>query len=165
LPATLRRGEAKTIWLDLSSSFLPQPRLPVGKDGIVWVPAFTDFKLHDITSGPSDPAVEPLDMNYATWSVNLAKGNSLFLTKRLWGCASAPAHFHHGLFTTLRASVQAHAGEALEVRQRFDHLPPEDQDAVIEFLKTLQVLPPGTPSLVVDEQFRPRVWPPAGTSK
>ncbi len=161
-PATLRRGEAKTIWLDLSSSLLPQPRLPVGKDAMVWVPAFTDFKLHDITSGPSDAAVEPLDMNYGTWSVNLATGNSRFLTKRLWGCASAATHFHHGLFTTLRAAVESHAGEALEVRQRFDHLPPGEQDAIIEFLKTLQVLPPGTHSLVVDEQYRPRVWPPAG---
>jgi hypothetical protein len=161
----LRRGEAKTVWLDLAGSFLPQPRLPVGKDGIVWVPAFTDFKLHDITSGPADPAVEPLDMNYATWSVNLTKGNSLFLTKRLWGCASAPTHFHNGLLTTLRAAVKSHSGEALEVRQRFDRLPAEEQDAIIEFLKTLQVLPPGTRSLIVDEQYQPRAWPPRGTPK
>ena len=163
--ATLRRGEAKTVWLDLTSSFLPQPRLPVGKDGIVWVPAFTDFKLHDITDGPNETGVEPLDMNYNTWSVNFAQGNSRFLTKRLWGCASAPGHFHHGLFTTLRAAVEAHAGEALDARQRFDRLPPEERNAVIEFLKTLQVLPPETRSLIVDEQFRPRVWPPTAAAK
>jgi hypothetical protein len=30
--------------------------------------------------------------------------------------------------------------------------------AVIEFLKSLQVLPPGTPTLVVDERGRPRWW-------
>jgi hypothetical protein len=31
---------------------------------------------------------------------------------------------------------------------------------VIEFLKSLQMLPPGTRDLVVDEQHRPRKWPP-----
>ena len=32
-------------------------------DGVVNVPAYTDFKLRDITSGPGDPNREPLDMN------------------------------------------------------------------------------------------------------
>jgi mono/diheme cytochrome c family protein len=157
----LRRGEAGMLRMDLTDALLPKPRLPVDNDGVVWVPAYTDFKLHDITSGPADYNAEPLDMNYGTWSVNLAKGNRKFLTKRLWGCANAPTHFHHGLFTTLRASVKAHSGEALDTRQRFDRLPPGEQDAVIEFLKTLQTLPPGTQNLVVDEQFNPRSWPPA----
>jgi hypothetical protein len=35
-----------------------------------------------------------------------------------------------------------------------------DQDSLIEFLKTLQVLPPGTLNLVVDEKFQPKKWPP-----
>jgi len=30
-----------------------------------------------------------------------------------------------------------------------------------QFLKSLQVLPPGTKSLVVDETYQPRPWPPA----
>ncbi len=157
----LRRGEAKGFRMDLSDAALPKPRLPLGRDGVVWVPAYTDFKLHDITDGPSDTGAEPLDMNYATWSVNLAKGNRKFLTKRLWACGNAPAHFHHGLFTTLRASVKAHSGEALDARQRFERLPPGEQDAIIEFLKTLQALPPGTPTTMVDDQLRPRAWPPA----
>ena len=161
----LRRGEARTIRMGLNDPVLPQPRLPVTKDGLVWVPAYTDFKLHDITAGPSDFGAEPLDMNYATWSVNLAKGNRRFLTKRLWACANAPSHFHHGLFTTLRASVQAHAGEALDARQRFERLPPGEQDALIEFLKTLQALPPGTSNLIVDDQFHPHPWPPAKAPK
>ena len=42
---------------------------------------------------------------------------------------------------------------------RFKALAAHDQDCLIEFLKTLQVLPPGTESLVVDEKFRPRSWP------
>ena len=38
--------------------------------------------------------------------------------------------------------------------------PKYDQDSLIEFLKTLQVLPPGTKDLIVDENFKARPWPP-----
>jgi len=44
-----------------------------------------------------------------------------------------------------------HNGEATASRQAFQALTPSQQDDVIEFLKSLQVLPPGT-CLVVDER-------------
>ena len=89
-------------------------------------------------------------------------GNRKFLTRRLWGAANQPPYFHHGLFTTLREAVLAHAGEAIEQRRAFERLTSLEQDAVIEFFNTLQV-PPGTKSLVVDEHFQSKVWPPAET--
>jgi hypothetical protein len=64
------------------------------------------------------------------------------------------------MFTTLRQSVKAHDGEAKASRLAFESLSPYGQDAVIEFLKTLQVLPPGTRSLIVDERGRAKHWPP-----
>lgn len=60
----------------------------------------------------------------------------------------------------MRRSVLAHAGEALDSRKAFQGLPAGYQDALIEFLKTLQVLPPGTKDLIVDENFQAREWPP-----
>jgi hypothetical protein len=30
-------------------------------NGVIQVPAYTDFKLHDICSGPNDPNVEAID--------------------------------------------------------------------------------------------------------
>ena len=69
-------------------------------------------------------------MNFGQWSPKFAAGNRKFLTKRLWGAANEPPYYHHGRFT------------------------------VIEFLKTLQVLPPGTKDLVVDENYKAREWPP-----
>ena len=54
----------------------------------------------------------------------------------------------------------AHAGEAHAPRLAFQALPAADQDAVIEFLKTLQVLPPGTQERIVDEHYQARPWPP-----
>jgi CxxC motif-containing protein (DUF1111 family) len=156
-PTNLRRGETQDFKVDLSLNTLPQPRLTPDPSGAVWVEAYTDFKLHNIC-GAEEP--EHLDMNQSFWSKAFTGGNCRFLTKRLWGAANEPPYFHHGLFTTLRRSVLAHAGEALESRKAFEALPPEAQDALIEFLKTLQVLPPGTKARIVDENFRAREWPP-----
>lgn len=156
LPGNLRSGELPDLKVDLTSSVLPPPRLRPDASGTVWVEAFTDFKLHNICE-PGD--AEPLDMNQSQWSKKFKEGNCRFLTKRLWGAANEPPFFHHGLFTTLRQSVLAHAGEAEASRKAFQLLPAHEQDALIEFLKTLQVLPPGTRDLIVDENFRPRPWP------
>ena len=147
---------------DLVDPAMPQPRLAASPDepGVVVVPLYTDFKLHDITD-PADPsAAEPLDMNQPLSSPRLAAGNRKFLTKRLWGAGNQPPYFHHGLFTTMRQAVLAHAGEALEQRRAFERLAKYHQDALIEFLKSLQVLPPSSRALVVDERGQPKVWPP-----
>ena len=112
----LRPGEAPVFSMDLSSTALPQPRLPV-VEGTVWVPAYTDMKLHNITSGPDDPNCEPLNMNVKAKSSLFAQGNCRFLTRKLWGAANEPPYFHHGLFTTMREAILAHSGEALTSRQ------------------------------------------------
>ena len=160
-PGNLRLGETQTLRVDLSSDQLPAPRLRPDSSGVVWVSAYTDFKLHDIC-GPGD--AEPLDQNQSTWSKKFTEGNRRFLTRRLWGAANQPNHFHHGLYTTMRQAVLAHGGEALASRRVFEAATKYEQDSLIEFLKTLQVLPPGTKDLIVDENFRPRESPPRGTN-
>jgi len=107
----LRPGDAATFTMDLTDRLLPRPRLmPV--IGAISVSAYTDFKLHDICSGPSDPNGEAIDQNQPAGSQAFFAGNQYFLTKRLWNMGSSPNHFHHGKFTTIRESVIAHAGEA-----------------------------------------------------
>lgn len=157
-PGNLRFGEGPEVRVDLADERLPQPRLRPDALGVVHVPAFTDLKLHDICDGPGDPNAEPLDMQQAPGSELFFGGNAKFLTRKLWGASSEPPYFHHGKFTTLREAVLAHAGEALDTRRAFQSLPSGEQDAVIEFLKSLRILPPGARSLVVDEQGRPRSW-------
>jgi len=153
----LRPGDTRTIQVDLNADSLPPPRLKARR-GVVYVPAFTDFKLHDITSGLNDPNREPLDLNEMPGSAAFFAGNSKFLTRKLWGVANEPPYFHHGQYTTLRQAVLAHAGEALQSAQVFRALARYDQDSIIEFLKSLQVLPSGTRHLVVDEHGQRKTW-------
>ena len=81
-PGNLQPGEAPALSIDLASDELPQPRLkPV--NGVVMVPLYTDFKLHGICSGPSDPNREGLNQNAAAGSTEFFAGNTKFLTKRL----------------------------------------------------------------------------------
>ncbi len=157
-PGNLRINEAPTLLLNLNSALLPLPRLRPNKQGIVAVPAFTDLKLHDICDGSHDPNIEPLDMQQPNGSMAFFAGNRKFLTRKLWGVANEPPYFHHGLYTTMRQAILAHAGEALSQRRAFQALSSGEQDAIVEFLKTLQVLPPGTRGLVVDEKFRAKDW-------
>lgn len=153
----LQQGEVPAYDLDLTSSALPPPRLTV-EDGSVHVPAYTDLKLHDITDGPDDPNREQLNMQGAPGTELFFAGNSRFITRKLWGAANEPPYFHHGQFATLRQAVLAHAGEAEAAADTYRSLAAAERACVIEFLKSLQVLPPGSQELIVDEHGRPRTW-------
>ncbi|AKS40502.1 di-heme oxidoredictase family protein [Wenzhouxiangella marina] len=155
----LQVGDAPEFAFDLSDSRLDQPRLPVeSSTGVIWVPAFTNFKVYDITSGPDDPNCETLDMHGAPGSEQFFAGNCRFLAKRLWGAANEPPYFHHGQYTTMREAIEAHRGDAMDSYEQWSALSDAERDAIIEFLKTLQVLPPGTESTIVDHNFQPRSW-------
>ena len=156
----LRTGDTRTLRVDLNDPALPLPRLAPKdpRDQVMMVPAYTDFKLHDVSGEADDMPAEALDMNWPVWAAKFPAGNKRFLTRRLWGIANSGPYFHHGLFSTMRQAVLGHAGEAIGSRKAFQEAPKDDQDALIEFLKSLQVLPPGTPALVVDENFKPKRW-------
>ncbi len=154
---TLRRGEAPPVAVDLADPALPLPRLQ-SSGGRLRVPLYSDLKLHDITNGPADPNREPIDMQQVQGTAGFFGGNSRFLTRPLWGVGNQSPYFHHGRFTTLREAIEAHAGEAQTTMSRFRALPASERDAVIEFLKSLQVLPAGVKTTVVDENYQLRSW-------
>ena len=157
----LQPGQAPDLSVDLTDKRLDLPRLPKRKSGagyVVDVPAFTDLKLHDITCGPDDPNREPINMHFPAGSAEFFAGNSQFLTRKLWGVANEPPYFHHGQYTTLRQAIEAHCGEAMASANAWAGLTDEERNGVIEFLKTLQVLPPGTRHLIVDENGNHKPW-------
>ncbi len=131
-PGNLRSGEIEDYKVDLTSDELPGPRLKPDRNGIVWVDAYTDFKLHDICEPGFE---EPLDQNQSPWSPEFRMGNCRFLTKRLWGAANQPPYFHHGLFTTMRRAILSHYGEANDSRLAFEALSEYEKDSLVEFLK------------------------------
>jgi hypothetical protein len=142
---------APPLMVDLTSDRLPQPRLKP-RGGVVLVPAYTDLKLHVMADGPADPNAEPLDQNQPAGSPGFFAGNQKFITRKLWGLANAGPFGHAGKFTTMRKAINwGHNGEATASRRAFQALSSTQQDEIVEFLKSLQILPPGTRCQVVDE--------------
>ncbi|MEL7537947.1 MAG: di-heme oxidoredictase family protein [Pseudomonadota bacterium] len=157
-PGNLQVGESPELAVNLNSPLYDLPRLR-RRGRVVEVPAYTDFRLHNITSGPDDPNCEPLNMHFPAGSAEFFAGNCRFLSSRLWGVADAGPYMHHGKYTTMREAIEAHAGEAQATTDAWHGLTEYERDSVIEFLKTLRILPEGTRFRIVDEYNRPRRWP------
>src|ERR1700687_3169445 len=137
-----RMGQARSFVMNLNSSPRPTPRLHA-HDGVTMVPAYTDLKLHDVTSGPNDPNREPVDMLRVKDSEMIFHpgqffpGNGKFITRKLWGVGNKPNFYHHGKYTTMREAVLAHAGEAQSSSDAFKALSEYEKDSLIEFIKKL----------------------------
>ena len=170
--ANLRAGDVKPIAMALDDPRLPPPRLPKAQDGTIMVPVFTDFRLHSLTPYfPNKLVAEPLNQMARAGTEQFSNGNSMFVTKKLWGAANEKPFFSHGMFTTFREAIANHFGEADLSRRYFeDDLTPCEQAAIIEYLKTLQVLDPrrlvaangdaARFTLIVNEAYQAKAWPP-----
>ena len=104
------------------------------------VPAFTDLKRHRMGDLLDNEVLIQDGVPTDEW-----------LTRKLWGFASEPPFLHHGRATLISEAILAHGGEAQEARDMFAALSQDGQAAVVEFLKTLQVLPEGANGLVITE--------------
>ena len=123
------------------------PRLQRGRSGKVVVRAFTDLKRHNMGDNP---------LMHNERVVQGGVPTNVFITKKLWGFASEPHFLHNGCATNISTAVLAHGGEAQAARDNFAALADRDRRSVIEFLKSLRVLPPDAQALVVDEFGRSR---------
>jgi hypothetical protein len=112
------------------------------------VRAFTDLKRHSIcdTQNPhycNEPLVQndvPIDQ---------------FLTRKLWDVGNSAPYGHRGDLSTITEAIVAHGAEGRASRDAFNALAQNEQAAIVEFLKTLQVLPEGSAALAVDNLGRP----------
>jgi len=115
-----------------------KPRLAkeLNANGQVLVHAFTDMKRHVI--GDAD---YPHFLNENV--VQNGVPTSQFLTKRLWDAGSTDPYGHRGDLTILTEEIINHGGEARQSRDAFASLSAGEQGAIIEFLKSMRILPGG----------------------
>ena len=143
-PGNLRPEDVtRPITFDLTRDG-PAPHLERLPDGRALVRAYTDLKRHDLCDATIN----------VFCNERLQQGGVStreFLTRKLWDVGNSAPYGHRGDLTTLTAAILAHGGEGRAARDRFVALPEGRQDELVEFLKSLQVLPDGIPTLVVRE--------------
>jgi CxxC motif-containing protein (DUF1111 family) len=106
---------------------------------------FGDFLLHNVGTG--DGIVMAMEEHYGRnmyqiqWKNlsldSFAKTQNKVRTAPLWGVRLRPQLMHDGQSVTLRDAILRHLGEAEEVTERFRKLKHNDQEALLEFLRSL----------------------------
>ncbi|MFP6583972.1 MAG: di-heme oxidoredictase family protein [Candidatus Hydrogenedentota bacterium] len=136
------------------------PRLEESSDGGAVVRAFTDLKRHNLndeelnffaneqlTQGMLTGFASELDFTIPA----VPRPTEDFLTRKLWDVGNSMPYGHRGDLTTITEAIYYHGGDARESRDNFFALDDYGQDAIVEFLKTLQVLPDGSEPVVISE--------------
>jgi hypothetical protein len=123
------------------------PRLEPAPDGGAVVRAYTDLKRHNLCDSED------------RFFCNETKAQpgipvSSFITRKLWDAGSSAPYGHRGDLSTLTEAIEHHAGEARPARTNFVNLSTYERAAVIEFLKSLQILPPGSPLVISESQLK-----------
>ncbi|CAM2008848.1 di-heme oxidoredictase family protein [Acanthopleuribacter pedis] len=112
--------------------------------GQVEVRAFTDLKRHNLC-----------DDDYSHFCneqlVQAGVPTEEFLTRKLWDVGSSAPFGHRGDLTTMTEAIHYHGGDARASRDQYFALPQRQRDEIVEFLKSLQILPRDAQSLIVDE--------------
>jgi CxxC motif-containing protein (DUF1111 family) len=106
---------------------------------------YSDFLMHNVGTG--DGIVVPMVEHYGRrmyqikWNHFSTEDfhNARFKvrTAPLWGVRLRSRLMHDGLSVTLRDAVVRHGAEASEVAHRFEKLSPADQEAILQFLRSL----------------------------
>jgi CxxC motif-containing protein (DUF1111 family) len=106
---------------------------------------YGDFLLHDVGTG--DGIVIATEEHYGKrshqvhWKHHLPDTDDLtanrMRTMPLWGVRQQPMLMHDGASLTFLDAILRHGGEATHVTERFRKLNQADQEAIVEFLKSL----------------------------
>ena len=106
---------------------------------------YSDYLLHDVGTG--DGIVIALEEHYSKrmyktqwekFSMESCRSSANRMrTAPLWGVRFQPMLMHDGASPTFRDAILRHRGEAGDVTKRFENLSPADQQAIVEFLRSL----------------------------
>jgi CxxC motif-containing protein (DUF1111 family) len=113
--------------------------------GSITLHPYGDFLMHDVGTG--DGILQATREHYGhqvfqQMSTYLAKqdfesSRNKIRTAPLWGVRLRPRLMHDGTSLTLLEAIKRHRGEATHVTLQFEKLKRPDQEAIIEFLKSL----------------------------
>jgi hypothetical protein len=117
----------------------PKPRLEATIDGKARVRAFTDLRRHKICDDQ-----DPHFCNERLLPPGGRMTTAEFLSRKLWDVGNSAPYGHRGDLSTITGAILAHGAEGRAAKQAFQALLPKDQQNVILFLKSLQVLPEGS---------------------
>ena len=118
--------------------------IPAALGSITFHP-WGDFLLHDVGTG--DGILQATREHYGNKVFQFMSGylskqdfestRNKIRTAPLWGVRLRPRLMHDGASLTFRDAILRHRGEASHVTQQFEKLKKGDQEAIIEFLKSL----------------------------
>ncbi|HCM1323108.1 TPA: hypothetical protein N2900_005159 [Vibrio parahaemolyticus] len=137
------RDTSQSITWDMTKEG-PAPRLKRNKNGTATVWAYTDLKRHNLCDDDSEPQAirfycnETLDQDRPAQDGRL--GSEFFITRKLWDVGSSAPYGHRGDITTITEAIVYHGGEGRKSRDNFIALNVNDKRAIVNFLKSLQVI-------------------------
>jgi CxxC motif-containing protein (DUF1111 family) len=113
--------------------------------GSTTIHPWSDFLMHDVGTGDGILQATPehygrrvfQQMSGYLSKQNLESSRNKIRTAPLWGVRLRPRLMHDGASLTFLEAISRHQGEAKHVTERFEKLKRPEQDAIIEFLKSL----------------------------
>ena len=118
--------------------------IPAALGSITFHP-YGDFLMHDVGTG--DGILQATREHYGrkVFQImseylsreDLQSSRNKIRTAPLWGARLRPRLMHDGDSLTFRNAIMRHRGEASHVIENFERLRREDQEAIMEFLKSL----------------------------
>lgn len=129
------------------------PSLARNSEGQLVVRAFTDLKRHKIADQD-----RPYFRNEIVLEQSLP--TDVFLTRRLWAVRNTGPYGHRGDILSIEEAIHHHGGEAAESRSLFEQLSSDEQQMVVTFLRTLQIVPEGTSAVQIEPRVEPLPYTP-----
>ena len=125
-----------------------QPRFEAAAGSGAVVRAYTDLKPHD----DCDDEIRCFCNEYL---IQGGVPSGQFLTESFRDVGNTARSGHRGDLTTITEVIEVHGGEARALRDAFMALSRTERNEVVEFLNSLRILPPGTPSSLLDTTGSP----------